>query len=130
MGESGGSEQSNQSSERYPMTWKVKRGQDEFPCPDIPTLKQWASEGRVVVDDYVFNPVLSQWLYAKDVAEIQGIFGKQVKVAKSETAKRAAIGFAIAGGLLLLIAAPLGGLCLLASVVCIVIHHVQAGTVV
>jgi hypothetical protein len=112
------------------MTWKVKRGQDEYPCPDTPTLKQWASQGLIAVDDYIFNPVLNQWLYARDVAEIQGVFGKQVKAEKAKTAQNAAIGFAIVGVLFLLIAPPLGVLCFIAAVVSAVIHHVQAGTVV
>ena len=112
------------------MTWKVKRGEREFECPDTTTLKRLASEGSIAVDDYVFNPVLNQWLYARDVAEIQGVFGKAAKTEKAKTAKNAGIGFAVVGVLFLLVAPPLGIVCFLAAGVCGVIHHVQAGTVV
>jgi hypothetical protein len=112
------------------MEWKIKKGPDEFPCPDIPTLKQWAAEGRILKEDYVFNPVLQQWLYARDVAEIQSNFIKVKNQSQAQDLKKVAVALAILGVVFLLLAPPLGGLLLLAAATCAVIHHVKAGTVI
>lgn len=112
------------------MEWKIRKGSDEFPCPDIPTLKQWAFEGRILKEDYIFNPVLGQWLYARDVAEIQPHFTRSQNQAQAQDFKRIAIALAILGVLFLLLAPPFGGLLLLGSVVCVVIHHAKAGTII
>ena len=53
------------------MTWKLKRVRKEIAIDNVATLKQWAAEGRILREDYLYNPVLEQWLYAKDTVEIQ-----------------------------------------------------------
>lgn len=112
------------------MEWKIKKGSDEFPCPDIPTLKQWAAEGRILKEDYVFNPVLGQWLYARDVAEIQANFVTTKNQAQAQDLKKIAIALAILGAVFTLLAPPLGVLLLLGAATCAVIHHVKAGTII
>jgi hypothetical protein len=116
--------------EEKPMDWKVRKGGDEFPCPDIPTLKQWADEGRILKEDYVFNPVLGQWLYARDVAEIQANFIKAKNQSQSQDLKKIAIALAILGVVFLVLTPPFGVILLLASATCAVIHHIKAGTVI
>ena len=53
------------------MDWKLKQGSQETAIDGVATLKRWTTEGRIQRDDYVFNPVLGKWLYAKDTVEIQ-----------------------------------------------------------
>jgi hypothetical protein len=53
--------------------WKLKRGEQEWPIRDAEMLREWASSGRLNPDDYVFNPVLAKWVYARDVAELAGL---------------------------------------------------------
>ena len=56
--------------------WQIKRGESQFAAPDLETLEAWARTGNVVQTDYVFNPILQQWMYAKDLGELQAVFGK------------------------------------------------------
>ena len=112
------------------MPWKIKHNEEEIECPDVATLKAWATEGRVTPEDYVFNPTLNQWIYAKEAAELQGLFQKAKRTEEAGTLKKAAWGLAIVGALLFLIAPPLAGVSLLGAAICAVMHHVKAGTVV
>lgn len=59
------------------MTWKVRIGDEEYPANSPEEIGNWIQEGRVRADHYVFNPVLSQWLYARDVLELQSAFATQ-----------------------------------------------------
>jgi hypothetical protein len=116
--------------EEDPMEWKIRKGADEYPCPDIPTLKLWAAEGRILKEDYVFNPILGQWLYARDVAEIQANFVEIKKQSQAQDLKKVAMALGILGVVFLVLSPPFGGLLILAAVICAVIHHVKAGTVI
>lgn len=60
--------------------WKLKRGEEEWAVGTAATLKEWAGKGLIAQDDYVFNPILEKWVYARDVAEISPTFS--VKVAR------------------------------------------------
>lgn len=53
--------------------WQLKRGDEVWPVADAEMLREWARNGRVLNDDYVFNPVLGQWMYAKEVGELAGV---------------------------------------------------------
>jgi len=50
--------------------WKLKRGDEEYVVPNVAKLREWAVEGRVLKDDYVFNPVLGRWMYARELGEL------------------------------------------------------------
>lgn len=54
--------------------WKIKRDDTEFTAPDVATLRKWAAQGRVLPTDYVHNPILNQWMYAKDAQELTATF--------------------------------------------------------
>ncbi|HEX7706502.1 MAG TPA: hypothetical protein VF701_08600 [Thermoanaerobaculia bacterium] len=54
--------------------WKIRREDAEFAAPDVATLQKWAAQGRVRPIDYVHNPMLNQWMYAKDVQELRATF--------------------------------------------------------
>ena len=72
------------------MEWKIKRDDREFMAPDTATLQLWAKEGHVVATDYVLNPTLDRWMYAREVAELANHF------AVNRQASRGSCGLAIA----------------------------------
>lgn len=89
--------------------WKIKRGDAEFTAADDTMLVAWAREGRVQASDYVLNPVLQQWMYARDAAELQGAFGS-IK-ANTDANHLNAIGMTVGVlGLVALLFAPTIGL--------------------
>jgi hypothetical protein len=55
--------------------WKAKRGDQEWAVGGIEEIRAAAKAGRAFPDDYIFNPVLNQWMYAKDLAELSDAFG-------------------------------------------------------
>lgn len=57
--------------------WKIRRGEQEFPVPSLPTLKTWTVAGRVQRDDYVFNPILDRWMFAHELPELAPIFASK-----------------------------------------------------
>jgi len=63
--------------------WKIKRRADELPVGDTAALKALARQGKLRPGDYVLNPVLQQWMYARDAAELEGIFVSQSSNAKA-----------------------------------------------
>jgi len=67
------------------MSWLAKIDDKEYPVPSIATLRQWAKEGRLRPDHYVFNPTLQQWIYAKDTEELRGVWDAKAATAKSSS---------------------------------------------
>lgn len=109
------------------MEWKVRRGSEEFACGDVAVLKQWASEGRVRREDYVFNPVLNQWLYARDAAELQPCFSPSESTQQASRLNRLGLAFGISGLVLCLLPPlmPLGGLLFLIGLVLTVAYYIK-----
>jgi len=109
------------------MDWKLKRGAEETAVDSVATLKQWAREGRIQRDDYVFNPVLEKWLYAKDTVEIQEPFSTKAKAKEAGRLNSLGLTFGIGGLLLALVPglAPLGGLLLLIGIVLTIAYYVK-----
>jgi hypothetical protein len=81
-------------------------------------------------EDYIFNPVLGQWLYARDVAEIQPNFVKVKNQGQAQDLKNIAIALGVLGAVFLVLSPPLGVLLVLGGAACAVMHHVKAGTVI
>lgn len=54
--------------------WKMKRGDTEYPATSLAELRQWALKGNLVGSDYVFNPTLSKWMYARELEELKASF--------------------------------------------------------
>lgn len=52
----------------------VRLGDREYRAPDIATLREWASEGRIPPESYVFHPLLQRWLHAREVAELASAY--------------------------------------------------------
>jgi hypothetical protein len=54
--------------------WKIRRGDEETEIASTDELRAMVRSGHLRKDQYVFNPVLNQWLYARDVAELSDSF--------------------------------------------------------
>lgn len=54
--------------------YKVKRGEVEYSAASLAELRQWALSGRVAPSDYVFNPTLGRWTYAREMQELRESF--------------------------------------------------------
>ena len=65
--------------------WKVRRGDAEFTAANDDMVRQWAKEGRVQPTDYLFNPVLQRWMYAREVGEIAGVFQSATHASNKKT---------------------------------------------
>jgi hypothetical protein len=96
--------------------WKMKRGTDEITVGDTTALKAMAQQGKLKPEDYVLNPVLQQWMYARDAAELQGIFASQSSNAKAEEYNKLSLGLGVVG-LLLLFLFPLAGVMVLVAAI-------------
>jgi hypothetical protein len=88
--------------------WKIRRGEDEFSAPDAATLQQWAASGNLAASDYVLNPILQQWMYARDLAELAGVFGMQAEQKRVSEMNRMSWGVGALGLLTLLVFPPAG----------------------
>jgi hypothetical protein len=54
--------------------WKLRRNDQEYPVGNVEMLRSWTLQGNVAESDYVYNPVLQRWMYARELAEIADIF--------------------------------------------------------
>jgi hypothetical protein len=114
------------------MIWEVKHGDTHYSCPDVETLKGDADFGRIRPEDYVLNPVLNHWIYAKDVVELQWIFASKVNARKSKQLNKTGfiLGFV---GVVLYFLIPQSGLgagCLLGALGCGIMAHIKASTII
>src|SRR4029079_6058419 len=50
--------------------WKLKRDDGEWTMENDIELRAWARDGRIRPQDYLFNPTLAKWMYARDVEEV------------------------------------------------------------
>lgn len=55
-------------------SWKMKRGETEYPAGSLAELRQWALKGNLGPNDYVFNPTLGKWTYAREMEELKASF--------------------------------------------------------
>jgi hypothetical protein len=96
--------------------WKVKRGNEDLAVGDTAELKSMAKTGQIKPDDYVLNPVLQQWMYARDAAELEGIFASKASNTKAQQYNRLSFGLGFLG-LLLLFAFPFAGVVVLIAAI-------------
>ena len=57
--------------------WLVTQGDHQFSAADLSELKQLAQAGTVGPGDMVQPPGTSDWLYATELPELEGLFGAQ-----------------------------------------------------
>ena len=56
--------------------WKTRQPDGaEQTIGTLAALKEWASAGRIVKTDYVWNPIVQRWQLAADTIELTGIVG-------------------------------------------------------
>jgi hypothetical protein len=55
-------------------TYKIRRGEEEFTTAGLEELRAFVRSGRVLESDYVFNPMLEKWMYARELAELADAF--------------------------------------------------------
>jgi uncharacterized RDD family membrane protein YckC len=54
--------------------WIVQRGEQQFPVPDVATLKQWVTTGNITPGDRIWHPVSGAWTSAAQVPEIADLW--------------------------------------------------------
>jgi|SRR5581483_1170825 len=54
--------------------WIARIDERDYPADSAQTLRTWAQEGRLKASDYVFNPTLQRWMYAREAEELKGHF--------------------------------------------------------
>jgi hypothetical protein len=113
-----------------PMTgWLLKRGSEEYPIPGGPEeLQRWAIAGKVRAEDYVYNPVLEKWMYARDTAEVAGILQNMTKGAATRSGCGLGILLMILGGVIGLLSPTFGGLIALVGLVVCIAAVVKSST--
>jgi hypothetical protein len=78
--------------------WKTRTPDgEEQTVGDLETLKRWASEGRIVTTDYVWNPILGKWCYALEVVELGGIVNPVRGVTSARRGCTASVGILLLG---------------------------------
>jgi hypothetical protein len=65
-----------QTRQAAPSEFIIRQNGQDFRAPDMPTVRAWAKEGRILHDSYVFHPVLNRWSYARELAELDDFFKK------------------------------------------------------
>jgi hypothetical protein len=53
--------------------WRITRGDEQFVAKDIAELKIWAASGKIKPDDLLQRPGASDWAYAAETPELQGL---------------------------------------------------------
>jgi hypothetical protein len=105
--------------------WRIKRGEEEFIAPDTVTLQEWAKSQRVRPDDYVFNPTLQRWMYARDAAELQPIFTSEQSRGAAEHYNQVSLGLGCLGVVLLFVFWPAGVAVLVVAVALSAMYYVK-----
>ena len=104
----------------------LKRGGLDIPVKDVNQLRKLATEGGINPSDYVFNPVLNQWMYAKDAAELASVFTTAGKNESANTLNKAGMGFGIVGIVLCMTPLmPLGALLVLVGIVLSIAYYIK-----
>ncbi|HJP59242.1 MAG TPA: hypothetical protein VJ865_04570 [Gemmatimonadaceae bacterium] len=106
--------------------WKIRRGSEESDLDDA-RLREWAVAGRIADADYVYNPTLERWMYAKDVAEIAPLLRGKKASQQARSSCGLAILFAIVAAVVgLFVNQTLAGLVGLVALVVFIIAVVAA----
>jgi hypothetical protein len=55
------------------LKWIVNREGQEFVAQSIDELRRWHLDGRLSDADYVYHPVMNQWVYVADLRELRSV---------------------------------------------------------
>jgi hypothetical protein len=58
--------------------WRITRGDEQFVAKDLAELKIWAASGKIKADDLIQAPGSSEWTYATETAELQGLLRRNI----------------------------------------------------
>ena len=53
--------------------WRITRGDEQFVAKDLAELKIWAASGKIKADDLIQKPGDTEWNYATETPELQGL---------------------------------------------------------
>jgi uncharacterized membrane protein YhaH (DUF805 family) len=53
----------------------IRRGDQQWEVDGVEMLREIARQGRLADSDYVWHPIFGAWVYARDLAELQGVGG-------------------------------------------------------
>jgi hypothetical protein len=53
--------------------WRITRGDQQFIAKDLAELKIWAASGKILADDLIQRPGGSEWTYAAETSELDGL---------------------------------------------------------
>jgi hypothetical protein len=107
--------------------WKLRRGNQESDL-DLATLLELARSGRVLSSDYVFNPVLMRWMYAKEVEELAHVFSHQAALAKRSHLNSVSWGLFIWSIFLLFFSPLWSSILFIAAVVVAIVYHATSAS--
>jgi hypothetical protein len=85
-------------------------------------------EGIIKLTDYVYNPILEKWMYARELAELEDIVKIQESSSQANQYNKTSWIFAGFGLLLLFIFPPAGGVLLIIGVILAVMYYVKKGS--
>ena len=57
--------------------WRITRGDQQFIAKDLAELKIWAASGKILTDDLLQRPGGSEWTYAMETVELEGLLRKK-----------------------------------------------------
>lgn len=99
--------------QRLDDVWIMQDGQ-RFCAPDPNTLRKWAKEGRVRADSQIYDPAVADWVPAREVPVLRGVYPAQTPTPRPNPLPHPAPQPPATGIRWSLIAAVVGGLGLLA----------------
>lgn len=105
--------------------FKLRRGETDFDVPNLATLVEWARAGRVAPTDYVYNPTLERWVYAREMGELEGEFRAAATQQKSQDYRKYAFACFVAALVCALFAPSLSGILVLVAIVLLVANYAR-----
>jgi hypothetical protein len=92
--------------------WLVTASDSQFAVEGISELKQLATEGKITAGDMIQRPGESEWIYAGEITELAACLGEVSDPDTDEfgSKKSSAMGFVIAGVLLVIFAVGAGAI--------------------
>ena len=91
--------------------FQIRVGESTYVAKSVDELRQWWLQGRFDASAYVYHPVLEKWLYARDLAELQGLARGSVPI--PPTPEQRAIRRKVIAGLVLFGAVVVVGIILM-----------------
>jgi len=58
--------------------WRINRGDEQFVAKDLAELKIWAASGKIKADDLIQQPGSTDWNYATETPELQGLLRRNL----------------------------------------------------